>query len=469
MVVLDDTARESTPEALIREARERQRRRRRAVTLVVGALLLALGLFALLGGSGGAAGSSVNRPLPVGIAARAADPAGGPLWGVRLVRARGWTCLQLGRLRGAQLGFVGMDGRFHNDGRFHPFGVSATHQATCVQNDGNGHAFMTIEAGSVPASGSMVDWTGTAGCDSAIEVAGRNRALNRLRRKHIAVPATGGAPTCPAGDERFIEYGLLGPDATSITYTLGGRHAQTERTHGPDGAYLVVAAATPRSCAQFGSDSQCGGPGTAPNSIWGGMIVAVHYRNGRTCQPDSGDTRLPLSIRTCTPVGYVPPKPRILDAQVAAPVTLRVINSRRFCLTAGLERTGFGPAAATDLGIYLPCAASTPTSNTKPGQVSEGVLFAASWIAREPVSSPSSAYRLLVYSPRCGGGGGGTVGLINAGERLTRGVFMTRKCAGAFTATVTYVPNLGPGNQDGGNGPRSADSVLVGRTTLDIR
>ena len=87
MVLLADTARESTPEALIREARERQRRRR-AVTLVVGALLLAAGLFALLGGSGGAAGSSVNGPLPVGIAARAADPAGGRLWGVRLVRAR---------------------------------------------------------------------------------------------------------------------------------------------------------------------------------------------------------------------------------------------------------------------------------------------------------------------------------------------------------------------------------------------
>jgi hypothetical protein len=76
---------------------------------------------------------------------------------------------------------------------------------------------------------------------------------------------------------------------------------------------------------------------------------------------------------------------------------------------------------------------------------------------------------LLVYSPRCGGGGGGTVGLINAGERFTRGVFMTTKCAGAFTATVTYVPNLGPGNQYFGNGPKSADSVLVGRTTLDIR
>jgi hypothetical protein len=279
MVLLDDTARESTPEALIREARERQRRRRRAVTLVAGALLLAAGLFALLGGSGGAAGSSVNRPSPVGIAARAADPAGGPLWGVRLVRARGRTCLQLGRLRGDQLGFLGTDGRFPDDGRFHPFGVSATHQATCAQNDGNGHAFMTIEAGSVPASGSMVGWTGTAGCDSTIEVAGRNRALNRLRRKHIAVSSTCQLWLLRGGDSTTLTPPASVQEILPVAASANGNRLIIDEYAAPAAGRSVAVQLSPRRVSTLGTN---------------GTVVGVGIsRNGRTVLLDRGDLALP--------------------------------------------------------------------------------------------------------------------------------------------------------------------------------
>jgi len=57
------------------------------------------------------------RLLPL----RAPDPAGGLPWGMRIVHTtRGLICVQIGRLNDGQLGQLGVDGAFHDDGRFHP-------------------------------------------------------------------------------------------------------------------------------------------------------------------------------------------------------------------------------------------------------------------------------------------------------------------------------------------------------------
>src|ERR1700733_6676710 len=62
------------------------------------------------------------RLLPL----RAADPAGGLPWGMRIIHTtRGLICVQIGRVDGNQLGQLGIDGAFHNDGRFHPLPADA--------------------------------------------------------------------------------------------------------------------------------------------------------------------------------------------------------------------------------------------------------------------------------------------------------------------------------------------------------
>ena len=223
-------------EALIREARElqRRRRRRRFAAAVLAAALLAGGV-GLIGGGGGngspgsLASVGVHGPLPAGVAARAADPAGGLAWGTRVVHTHGYTCVQLGRLRGDQLGLLGRDGLAGDNGRFYPMGPSTTYQARCAPNDGCGHAFMTVELGAQPASGVGGGYTGTSMCRTAAEQAGLARVQARMKRPGRP-PLTGGAfsmPVCPAGDLRFVQYGLLGPDAMSVTYRISGA-AQTE-------------------------------------------------------------------------------------------------------------------------------------------------------------------------------------------------------------------------------------------------
>jgi hypothetical protein len=469
MALVEDTATDGTPaspEALIPEARDLQRRRQRKRwgAALIGLLILAGGGIVLFGGGDGPAVPTVHGPLPTGIVARAADPAGGLSWGIRVVRTSGWTCLQLGRLRGDQLGVIDEDGSFGNTGRFHPFGPSTTNQARCAQNDRDGHAFMTIELGSEPASGAGGGYQGVSGCEPASEVARMKHVLTRigrLRNRRGAFPT----PTvCPPGDLRFVQYGLLGPDATSVTYTHDGQR-EVERTHGADGAYLVVGPATPTFCSQLGRGSVCGLTGIAPNSIFGGMILSVRYRDGRTCQPA---TRLPGFARQCPLVGYVAPKPLLVDSQVAAPITVRLLNAKRFCWSPESPRFRSASAAATDLGNYLPCNGPVPARDAHPGLVGHGTLVTFSWTAREPVTSTNSEYEYFLNSS-CGGQGNSTYGRITAGERLTRAILVTNRCPGPFTGAISYFPDLGPaGGEYAGADPGHDGSLLVGRFTISI-
>ena len=83
---------------------------------------------------------SLNPNVGIGIPApgssqlltlRIPDPEGGLPWGMRVVRTtRGEVCLQIARVLGTQLGALGIDGEFHNDGRFHPISPTRCRQ-TC--------------------------------------------------------------------------------------------------------------------------------------------------------------------------------------------------------------------------------------------------------------------------------------------------------------------------------------------------
>jgi hypothetical protein len=147
------------------------------------------------------------------LSLRAPDPQGGLPWGMRLVHTtRGEICVQIGRLDDNQLGQLGIDGAFHDDGRFHPLAPDILPE--------------TSDSGDV-----------TCNVAAAIEIGSwrsgdRNAAPNGPEE-------TSFKPT--AKDLRLISWGLLGPHAVSVTYhTAAG--VRTRPVAPGTGAYLIVSA-----------------------------------------------------------------------------------------------------------------------------------------------------------------------------------------------------------------------------------
>jgi hypothetical protein len=143
---------------------------------------------------------------------------------------RGDTCVQLGRVQDGQLGSLGIDDAWNNDYRFHPIPLSASDAQNCGSTDAAGHGFVNRGILGESASANLVgdDVTGP-------------------EASSCGAPGGGGAlPACPESSERIIFYGLLGPDAVSVTYRMPGGGLATQRTVGGVGAYLLVFRTTPR-------------------------------------------------------------------------------------------------------------------------------------------------------------------------------------------------------------------------------
>jgi hypothetical protein len=112
----------------VRARRHRPRRRSAVVPLVVAALVTTGVTLAATGTVKIGAPATIEPSPPrvhavVGAAvpgsahlaaARAADPDGGPPWGVRTFRTtKGFLCAQVGRVAAGKLGLIGFDGAFH--------------------------------------------------------------------------------------------------------------------------------------------------------------------------------------------------------------------------------------------------------------------------------------------------------------------------------------------------------------------
>jgi hypothetical protein len=241
------------------------------------------------------------RLLPVKVS----DPGGGPDWGLRVLSTtRGVGCIQVGRLVGGRLGALGIDGSFNDDGRFHELRVNGDFdQSACSALDGAGRIFNNVTQGDQPVSAT---WFDPHGCippgQPGLE---GDRALK----------------VCPQRDLRNVYYGLLGPEAKSVTYKLGGE-THTIPTDGADGAYLIVTRASRHQLLDF---SQAGAADVVPVD---GPITELHYRDGRTCHLNghswvggSSACTPPLSV----PVGYAPVAPAPSVAAVATPLQVRVV------------------------------------------------------------------------------------------------------------------------------------------------
>ncbi|MGA9876881.1 MAG: hypothetical protein WBQ21_13855 [Solirubrobacteraceae bacterium] len=202
------------------------------------------------------------RLLPL----RTADPAGGLPWGMRIIHTtRGLICVQIGRVHDGQLGQLGVDGAFHDDGRFHALPADA------LPDDlRNGEGWM---AGNCASPGD------TYAGDSV------GLALS-------AASSLGQSSRVPA-DRREVSFGLLGVHAVSITYREGSK-VRTEPVLPGLGAYLIVQRYT--SGRPLGSVSETDGrdePGnySGPAGPNGALTAITYNYAGRTCV-DRGNLRM---------------------------------------------------------------------------------------------------------------------------------------------------------------------------------
>lgn len=183
---------------------------------------------------------------------RAPDPDGGPAWALGTFSAtestvpgaapadiaaqfrQHVTCLVVGRVQAGQLGVVGRDGVFHNDGRFHALTPRAQTSGVC--GGGSPHASLTVfgYGPPVPASGySGPPGTAIGGCRERVNLNGPT-VSPQTRRKLKDVPQ------CSVASLRRVISGFAGPNATHATYTDTGYRKTITLDPKQNGAYLFV-------------------------------------------------------------------------------------------------------------------------------------------------------------------------------------------------------------------------------------
>jgi len=315
-LALDDGFRERVwREVAARRAQPagRTRRRWRPQLRVV---TLAVPLALVLAGGAGAAVSGLIRigapatpfhfaspqPLSLGpapvergavhlLAVVAPDPQGGPPWGLRIVTTTGGSgCIEVGRVLDGSFGGLGEDGSFNDDGEFHAVPpVDAENTAACAPLDRSGRLFYNVASAVGTASGTFFV---PGGCVSSRAFA---PVLLRMLERHPA-----DSDLCPAASNRTLIYGLLGPDAESIAYTLDG-HRRVQATVGPQGAYLLVGSGARAADAELGDLPFAAG--TLPVDT---PITEIRYRGGVVCRLVGAghNGRTPNCLPGGHPVGY---------------------------------------------------------------------------------------------------------------------------------------------------------------------
>jgi len=377
------------------------------------------------------------------LSLRVADPAAGPPWGMRLIRTtRGLLCMQVGRVAFGSVGALGRDNAFANDGRFHPFSPNYAPGpgSACVAPDAHGNGFFNVAAFGVPESGFFGDTKQTGGCvpeqsapqhvsaAARLDLAGRRRTEHRRQ----LLP-------CPAADLREVYYGLLGPDAASVTHMTASGSLVTTPTAGPDGAYLII---LPNHAPMSAN-----GTTTSDSTLFPGAIRAVRYRDGHSCRLPAPVSASDPGRESCPPVGYVPavirpPSP----ARVASPVTTRVVFAKHYCG----QRTG-------DLVIACPTRIPRGFQRLNMSRQPAQVLVQISFVSHLAITNGHSYYYFQMNRPpypnprypsnlECAGAGdfGQTNSDYAAGQRVTFSEFENLSCMGPVRGDVSLVINTGP-------------------------
>jgi hypothetical protein len=210
-----------------------------------------------------------TRLLPV----RAADPGGGMPWGMRLVHTtRGLVCIQVGRISGSQLGVLGQDEAFNDDGRFHPVAPDVVdyHRITMEISSCLPPGQVTSQEASIPQNG--------------VFGAANSAAIPRFAR-------------------RWISYGLLGPGAVSVSYRREGREHSVPVDPG-SGAYLIVLPASPKIGFETGGGATSSNGFVTPQ----GALSSITYRvRGRLCSESRSASEAAAAHPTCPALPFATP------------------------------------------------------------------------------------------------------------------------------------------------------------------
>jgi hypothetical protein len=262
------------------------------------------------------------RLLPL----RAADPAGGLPWGMRIIHTtRGLICVQIGRVYHGQLGQLGVDGAFHNDGRFHSLPTDALPDV--LANAGGWMAGNCASPGDIYAGDSV----------------GLELSAATSPRPGAGVPA----------DRREISFGLLGVHAVSLTYHEGS-DTHTQPVLPGLGAYLIVQRYS--SGRPLGSVSETDGrdePGnySSPAGPNGALTAITYSYAGRSCV-DRGNLRL----ASCGLSEVPPPRPAALPI-VHEPLRAHLLIRNHVITSAQISFDAPYPVTNADQSYSV----STPT------------------------------------------------------------------------------------------------------------
>ena len=285
-------------------------------------------------------------PAPGGsqlLALRVPDPEGGLPWGIRVVRTtRGEVCVQIGRVENGQLGELGIDGVFHDDGYFH-----------AIQTD-----ILPETTSRVGVKVDDEDATEAVSCHFAGQVVvGRHVGVDRS-----AGAAGGGKQRRPLGELRNIYFGMLGASAVSVSYEAGNTN-RTLAVLRPLGAYLIVRRAAGKELEGSGGES-LGSEGDLPASA---PLTAITYRlGGKLCQ--RGPVLPPRGVQHLAdpcpephwPSGrYVAPRDLHRPVHVRLQVRNSLVSGVRLSFTAPFTVTN----AKQDYSVRIPaisCAREAP-------------------------------------------------------------------------------------------------------------
>jgi hypothetical protein len=373
---------------------------------------------------------------------------------------RGLTCLQLGRVEFGTIGVLGQDGAFHDDRRFHP--ISPNVGGSCGVSDAHGNGFITVSQQSAPASAIVGYELPTESCVSTLEryPPGFPRR-SRLRHLHPPGFRAHNLPVCPTGDLHNMYFGLLGPEALSITYPGPGGKLITTPTSGPDGAYLLIRPPTTISCQLIGPKhgAVCGNGDSSSPELPAGVITAVHYRDGHVCRLPAPEPAGTLSV-SCPPFGYIAPATRKLTtAQLATPITVEKIPVKAYC---------------SKLELIVPCEGTVPRGFKRLTRGPRSLLVQISFRSRIAIPDSRSYYRYLISNPRSRdctdyGSGGPTNADIRAGQLVLISTFVPYSCPGIVRGIVSYVPTEGPaGAMDVEGLPGQGTPIPVGRFSFRV-
>ena len=291
----------------------------------IAAVLLAGGTLALAATGVILTGSAVPAAAPVGpsegigdpvssrlLPVHVQDPGGGLPWGMRIVEtSRGLVCAQVGRIDNGQLGELGIDGAFNDDGLFHPFpsGVVQSFPGGSTE-DGT-----EIDGGTCTLAGATTGSSGTAwGSAVAAELWGVDKNAAFAHGHLISTGSQG----------RDISYGMLGPHALRVSYReASSLHSETVVPG--VGAYLIVQPAAPSDHQGSGEAPGTQIPGEGPGAV--GAVTTIAYTNNGTNCENGYDARNGANVpvaHACPPAGA--PAPPVQATQASLPRLHPVIH-----------------------------------------------------------------------------------------------------------------------------------------------